>query len=715
MKNKSLLLGLCMMMAVGVLGLSYTSATSFQISGSKVQTLSSASITNRIVPVHFTENGNNFGWFLYFSNLDNLTKLDQEKLDAVSVKNDGVGGTTIVAEGEQLNPRKIFKWLLPEISVKITDISDYTFSDAEPILDEDWGRALSGLVTEGDTATLEVELSIETTKKTIEDIKIVGGTTNSNEGDTQLEEVYIVTDWTNTLECNRQVQWFYYNAERWERLWPLDEETFSGSSDLFTGLNMTWWIYTLCRKAGYADAVKCCETPGDSSCDKYLDVDGDGAPDLDESRNLTAKYDSCVKHIRKMFPENNWYFGMVWHKYKSQKFGLVMGLNYNKDVPWVRVNGNLENTFFRWHNQIPLGFVYDYNGWIWFAGCEIVGKTDPITLITDRTSTLNNLIDHQRELEDWFDPNWDWGIVYSGWAEVECNKIWTAWDSLIKLLVEGLIWMNKESDLWVIWNQTDSKMQYFSSADINSATLLNYVKKRSEILCRWKWKKISDAKDLSKFNSNFPDDVACIDANKEVVDTDITSLMKNAWKTLIVKNGNVTIDSFSGSNDDSYYDIFVNGGNLIINEESDTSKFKVFTKEWFLSNTQVSDFASAVESSISTNGNYTWDDAAVWIYIRANLIVDGKVMRWKWWQDSKFRDKYFIYWKFTTKNSFTEYENLFAWRCSNGFVSGHEGDASVRWYCPPSIMSWGKYLWHNPYESASLVVIDQNYDSPLLW
>jgi hypothetical protein len=39
-----------------------------------------------------------------------------------------------------------------------------------------------------------------------------------------------------------------------------------------------------------------------------------------------------------------------------------MGLDYNKAVPWVRVNGNLENTFFRWHNQIPLGFVYDYNG-----------------------------------------------------------------------------------------------------------------------------------------------------------------------------------------------------------------------------------------------------------------------------------------------------------------------------------------------------------------
>jgi hypothetical protein len=141
----------------------------------------------------------------------------------------------------------------------------------------------------------------------------------------------------------------------------------------------------------------------------------------------------------------------------------------------------------------------------------------------------------------------------------------------------------------------------------------------------------------------------------------------------------------------------------------------VFTKEWFLSNSGVSEFASAVTNAISTSGNYMWNDAAVWVYIRGNLIVDGKVKRWEWWQDSRFRDKYFIYWKFTTKNSFTEYENLFAWRCSNGFVSGHEGDASVRWYCPPSIMSWGKYLWHNPYESASLVVIDQNYDSPLLW
>jgi hypothetical protein len=34
-------------------------------------------------------------------------------------------------------------------------------------------------------------------------------------------------------------------------------------------------------------------------------VDGDGAADLDASGKLTAKYDSCVKHIRKMFPENN--------------------------------------------------------------------------------------------------------------------------------------------------------------------------------------------------------------------------------------------------------------------------------------------------------------------------------------------------------------------------------------------------------------------------
>jgi hypothetical protein len=49
-------------------------------------------------------------------------------------------------------------------------------------------------------------------------------------------------------------------------------------------------------------------------------------------------------------------------------------------------------------------------------------------------------------------------------------------------------------------------MQYFSSSDINSATLLNYAKQRSEILCRGKWKK-----DLVGLDST-SDDVVCLDA-----------------------------------------------------------------------------------------------------------------------------------------------------------------------------------------------------------
>jgi hypothetical protein len=49
-------------------------------------------------------------------------------------------------------------------------------------------------------------------------------------------------------------------------------------------------------------------------------------------------------------------------------------------------------------------------------------------------------------------------------------------------------------------------MQYFSSSDINSATLLNYAKQRSEILCRGKWK--TNITSLSSVS----DDVVCLDA-----------------------------------------------------------------------------------------------------------------------------------------------------------------------------------------------------------
>ena len=62
-------------------------------------------------------------------------------------------------------------------------------------------------------------------------------------------------------------------------------------------------------------------------------------------------------------------------------------------------------------------------------------------------------------------------------------------------------------------------------------------------------------------------------------------------------------------------------------------------------------------------------------------------------------NKYFLYGKFTTKDTIDTLENVFGWRCDN--EAGSDGN-----FCPK--------FDNNPYRNASLVVIDQNYSSPLL-
>jgi hypothetical protein len=128
-------------------------------------------------------------------------------------------------------------------------------------------------------------------------------------------------------------------------------------------------------------------------------------------------------------------------------------------------------------------------------------------------------------------------------------------------------------------------------------------------------------------------------------------------------------------------------GDLVINESSANTKFKF-------------DTAGFVWSSV--NSSYVWEEPAIASLIKWNFIVNWNI-RWTWtW--GKLYDKYFIYWKLTTTDNFNTLLDTFQWRCNN-WVSTTESNGAVR-PCPSEI-AW----WENPYAGASLVVIDQNYDS----
>ena len=622
MKNKNLLFGLsAMVLAIGCFWSSFTSATSFKLEIEKVNAYWK-SMANRIIPVHFADNWNDFGGFLYFSNGGNIVQED-----------------------------------------------DCNGSEGDGTCDDEYESQEDTESTSGEMYKYKVEDT--------EDVK---------------------------YECKTQVKWFYYNAERGERLRPLDEETWA-SIEAWYNLTTEGGIFTDCRKAWYVAAYEACEN---ITCD----------PEEEDCEDA----DSCTMQVDKDYPANKWYFGQVKHTYKGQEFGFVVWTNYVNvnNNPWFEIwkkSGELLNevSFISFTNGINLWFVYDYNGWLWFAWCEIKQSTN-------KKAMLNKLLSNRNSLEDiatLFEDNHKWWIKYigvEGTKAVDCENIWMG-ASLIKLIIEWLIGMNRESDNLSEINQQYVKMQYFSSSDINNATLLNYVKQRSETLCRWKWQSNADNYETKFSKSN----IVCLDfQNNWTVGTDMSGWTKENGKTLIVKNADVLVDPSSSETDSKNYDIFINGGNLIINEDTNTPKF-VFTTQGFVANETIGNFKDTLEGIYSSQGSYTWEYSGVWSLIRGNFVVDGHVKGNT--TNGKLNNKYFIHWKFTTKDSTKDLEETFAWRCSDGYVvdkGWHILDAQWK-FCPTSIAKRdegdgeAEYEWYNPYEWASLVVIDQNYNSPLYW
>ena len=650
MKNKKLWLKLGIFaLSIGWIGLSFASAALFNV---EITSNGAVYAKKNIIPIHFADNWNDFGGFIYISNMDEISK------------------------GETEDPNA-------------------------PVVDDD---------------------------------EILG------------DRYYIWTWSTPAYECRAKVKGFYYNSERWERLWPLDEDSASISSNVPT----TWWVYTLCRVTWYAQKACGCQwkvySKDAEGCVCYNNwvPDGDGkCPDLpqdcgwdtecEEIKELSEKDpEICMKEISEEHPEVEGFFGQVEHSFSGQTFGLVMGTTYGHDPlddykwRWYSIEKNssnipvkLQSSFILWGKRIPIGFVYDYNGWLWFAWCEVTGRSTVPTLT--KADTLDILVGSGNEglLWDLFEgsgqslvPKSDSPIA----SGLNCDKIGSMWDSLIHLLIEWLVGMNRNSDYSKVWAQSDTKMQYFSSSDINSATLLNYAKQRSEILCRGKWKK-----DLVGLDST-SDDVVCLDATNingwwTTIDSSVTLWAKNAGKTLIIKNTrketpvNVVIDPFTDSNDATYYDMFINGWNLIVNETDSTDKF-VFNVWWFIAEGETSQtYEQKVGIDAINNGQvYKWDLAARASLIRWNFVVDWNIKGLPG-ADGILKNKYFIYWKFTTKDSFKDLEKTFRWNCNTD--SGRASDklpSGEYSYCPVSVEEeW----YYNPYYNVSLVVIDQDYDSPL--
>ncbi len=512
--------------------------------------------------------------------------------------------------------------------------------------------------------------------------------------DTDSEESqykYTITDGSSSVSCKSQIEWFYYNAERWERLRPLDEGTMETWHMDEQWLTMTWWIYTNCtpKLGDYITALSGCN----------------------ENNWWYGSEEECAQAVKNNFLDIYSYYWGVTHEYSGQTFILAVWINYDEWTPRIEPKSEIWKTF-QWHpeewNNLPFGLIYDNLWWVWFAWCEIVEETSPATILND---IIRALVD-KPEIYTLFTVNtWDADgkryLVYTddinaSSQRIDCLNVWQDNTSALKILVEWLIWMWKEQDIGYYKTMDGGKValkktQYFASTNINNATLINYARQRAEILCRWKWENSNPTPTITT-------GINCISGSIDLGET-------NRNKTIIVRNWDVTIRPFSQGNSNDYYDIFIDNGNLKIDEDgagAGAGKFVIWVNG-FYSSDNISGFNLAI--------NNLMNDAGIAITDKYNNIQEiwvASILKWNFivnWHigaagtNTWLNNKYFIYGKLTTLDNNDVLNKTFAWRCNYGWSNETSKNA-----CP------GPNVWEkpNPYQDAPLVIIDQNYNSPLL-
>lgn len=542
----------------------------------------------------------------------------------------------------------------------------------------------------------------------------------------------VAADWVyEEYKCRTPVRWFYYNAQRGERLWPLDSETWSGL-DQMSGLITTWWIFTICAKSGYQEAMRNC-----ISADNYQ---------------------NCVNEVNAEYEADG--FGYYWYleqEYETWKYTLTIWVNYDTGTDFISVvsGSELAPTFVRVENKYPVWFIYDKNWWLGLAWCQF--DSESLTK-TSMKELYSEVFSGGGRLSDFFEySGWAKNLVYKGTVPwITCGNTSFA-NILVKILIEWIMWLTDygpESSVkfWTLGNSSDTKMQYFWTNSVSNTTMMNYVRKKAEQLCRWKRTSSTHA-----FEGWRPDKIICWDGSD--VSTWQSRGARLYGRTLIVKEWNVAVSPITAEDNGTFpnknHDIFILSGDLLI-DETDADEF-VINKNGFIQDekvdyfriyyilnvygnvydldsaadilTQLNDCFSAGECEyqpwLDVNGDgyvdyldqaettdYIWDTwswgtaAAVASAIKWNFIVNWHVKS-AFGEEETLKNKYFLYGKITTKDTFNELEKVFAWRCANG-INAREGNRN---FCPKSNYSDEE---ETPYRNASLVVIDQNYYSPIL-
>jgi hypothetical protein len=189
-------------------------------------------------------------------------------------------------------------------------------------------------------------------------------------------------------------------------------------------------------------------------------------------------------------------------------------------------------------------------------------------------------------------------------SELNCTGASTT-NSLLLLMIQGLIGMSTESSAGgLLGNEANAKQQYFSSVNLNQASLINTAKQRAEELCRGKWGTDSG-------------EIYCLREGKAYNVDQIQD------KIVIMQNGDLTLKGKMEA-DTAPLNIFIDGGKLILKMDGEIQPF-------------------------DKNG-YPGGSVYTGIYLKGNFIINGIMVG----SGGQVANQTFIHGKFTSLNTYAE-------------------------------------------------------------
>ena len=442
-----------------------------------------------------------------------------------------------------------------------------------------------------------------------------------------------ITLWSESRICHKQLRWIYYNAARWSRLRPLDEETLEllkNSWIWYSNLNINddWWFYTSCEGENNQYAIY-----------GYIEY----------NRLWT------VTHL------------IAWTK-----------LDYDTNSYQQSFANNIEY----FNNITPLWYFWDSVGWIWFIWWAISWSSNLLDFLNNSWSISSSF-------------NTSGGTVWSDWTWSITPSSWSAQDTMWNIMVQGNVILSKAIDVYEkkAFLGNLEKRTILINSDINSATIINLAKKNAEILCRGRTF-IESSNSITLPNNN--ENILCYkNTNDLYIDLSQPNLYKD--KTIVVKNGNVTLRNTMTENNPAL-DIFIDEGHLYVQNNPSTKTN--FNQDGYPSDTTV------------TNS---------WIFIKGNFVVNWLLLGWMPWSETQIDHKLHLLGKIAFLNTPTnpsdwrilQINNIFGssiynWRISleNVFAWNCEFDWSAS--------DWTNCWWDTSASITPFVVLNANYPSNII-